>query len=80
MEVYVDLAGLIDVAAETERLKKEIQRVEGQIGGKEKKLSNDNFVSRAPAEVVERERAQLAQLRDQLATLERALAELAGSA
>jgi valyl-tRNA synthetase len=81
MEVYVDLAGLIDVEAERQRLDKQRQRLEGTIAGKEKKLANAGFVSRAPAEVVQRERDSLDQLRDQLKSVSESLAglEKAGS-
>jgi valyl-tRNA synthetase len=47
-------------------LDKQRQRLEGTIAGKEKKLANEGFVRRAPAEVVQRERDSLDQLRDQL--------------
>jgi valyl-tRNA synthetase len=77
VELYVDLEGLIDVAAETLRLKKECDRVRGAIAAKEKKLANASFVERAPADVVEKERSGLADLRAQLGVLERSLAELA---
>jgi valyl-tRNA synthetase len=66
MEVYVDLTGLIDVGAERDRLEKQQQRLENMIAGKEKKLGNANFVDRAPADVVQRERDSLTQLQDQL--------------
>ncbi|MEC7355033.1 MAG: hypothetical protein VX904_06200 [Planctomycetota bacterium] len=46
------------------------------IAGKEKKLSNESFVSRAPEEVVRREREQLLQLQDQLKSIDDALTEL----
>ncbi len=48
MEVFVDLADLIDVGAEVERKKQEIVRLEGLIAAKRKKLENANFVERAP--------------------------------
>ena len=57
MEVFVDLADLIDVGAEVERKKQEMVRLEGLIAAKRKKLENANFVERAPAAVVQGERA-----------------------
>ena len=48
----------------------------GLIAGKEKKLANESFVSRAPAEVVNRERESLEQLREQLAATRQSLAAL----
>ncbi len=76
LELFVDLEGLIDLEAEMARLEKERNRLQGLIAGKEKKLSNANFVARAPAEVVENERAALTEVQAQLASLERSLTEL----
>jgi valyl-tRNA synthetase len=62
MEIYVPLAGIIDLAEERGRLQKEITRVEGELGALKKKLENPNFVARAPAEVVEKDRARITEL------------------
>jgi valyl-tRNA synthetase len=62
-EVRVPLAGVIDVAAETARVDKELARVDADLEGIERKLSNPNFVARAPAEVVEKDRARAGELR-----------------
>lgn len=76
MEIYVDLAGLIDVGAERKRLEKELGKVQGAIKGKESKLSNEKFVGSAPAAIVERERTGLAQLQEQSKTITEALDRL----
>jgi len=76
VEIYLPLAGMIDLAAEKERRQKELVQLEKWIAGSRGKLSNQNFVQKAPAAVVEREREQLADLelqakkiRDQLQDL-----------
>ncbi|MGH8273340.1 MAG: class I tRNA ligase family protein, partial [Gammaproteobacteria bacterium] len=56
----VPLAGLIDVAAELARLDKTLAQLEAGRRQAEKKLTNENFIARAPADVVARERARLA--------------------
>ncbi|WP_417660243.1 valine--tRNA ligase [Pseudomonas sp.] len=61
MEVLVPMAGLIDKAAELGRLDKEIQRLEGEVKRVGGKLGNAGFVDKAPAEVIEKERAKLAE-------------------
>ncbi len=64
----------IDIAAERERLTKEVTRLEGEIKKCNGKLSNASFVERAPAAVVEQEKKRLA---DFSATLEKVAAQLA---
>ena len=69
LEIYVSLAGLIDVDKEKERLEKDIASFEGRIKAVSGKLNNPNFVSRAPEQVVEHERKKLAGYKETLALL-----------
>lgn len=69
MEVLVPMAGLIDKDAELARLDKEIGRLEGEVKRVGGKLSNEGFVAKAPAEVLEKERAKLAEAEQALAKL-----------
>lgn len=65
IEVHVDLEKFIDLDAELARLDKLMNQLTKQISGKEAKLNNENFVSRAPEDVVQRERDSLDELRGQ---------------
>jgi valyl-tRNA synthetase len=76
-DIIVPLEGVIDLDAERARLTKEIDKVREFAAKLEKKLSNANYVDRAPADVVQRDRDQLADRQEALARLERSLAELA---
>ncbi len=69
MQVLVPMAGLIDKAAELARLDKEIQRLEGEVKRVGGKLSNAGFVDKAPADVIDKERAKLAEAEQALANL-----------
>ena len=55
-EVFVPLAGMIDLEQERKRLEKEIEEKEGFLESVEKKLDNQQFVNKAPDEVVDKER------------------------
>jgi valyl-tRNA synthetase len=69
-EVYVSLAGVVDLDAERQRLGKEIARVRETIDFVTAKLGRADFVEKAPAEIVERERSRLAEQRTLLEKLE----------
>lgn len=72
-KIYVPMAGLIDIEAETARLTKEISRVENDITSVERKLSNESFVKNAPSDIVDKEKQRLTGNREKLATLKEAL-------
>ncbi len=77
LQVFIPLAGLIDLDAEKARLAKELKRIETEIGKCRGKLASDTFVANAPAAVVEQERQRLADWQAQQAALAAQLQKLA---
>ncbi|MDR0328748.1 MAG: class I tRNA ligase family protein, partial [Planctomycetaceae bacterium] len=75
MDVFVDISELIDIPAEIAKQEKEIAKLEGFIQSKESKLASD-FVQKAPAAVVEKERQSLDELKEQLQTAQAAIQQL----
>ena len=76
---YVHLAGLIDVAAETKRMQKQLADKEKQLAGVRAKLANESFTSRAAPEVVQQTRDQEKDLQTQLEAIKMNLQQLQGS-
>ncbi|QDE91251.1 valine--tRNA ligase [Myxococcus xanthus] len=77
LEIYVPLAGLIDLDAERDRLRKEIARTEQEAAGVLRKLENPNFVAKAPPDVVEKDRARVEELKERKAKLQDHLQRIA---
>ncbi|MBS2032629.1 MAG: valine--tRNA ligase [Deltaproteobacteria bacterium] len=78
MELFVPLAGLVDLADEQKRLEKQIQDLEADLAKLETKLSNPKFVERAPVDVVEKDRARVQELNEKRGKLKANLARIAG--
>ena len=74
--LYIPLADVIDFEKERARLTAEYEKNEGEISRLEKKLSNEGFVAKAPAAVVDAERAKLAKYMATRESLSQALAKL----
>ena len=74
--VFLPLSDIIDTEKERARLEGEEKKLVGEIERLEKKLSNEGFVAKAPAAVVEGEKAKLAKYRENLDGVKEALAKL----
>ena len=70
------LLGVVDLAQEQQKLDKEAEKLRGRIAAIEKKLGNEGFVAKAPPEVIQKERDNLAALQQQLAAVEQSRREL----
>ncbi|MCJ8013804.1 valine--tRNA ligase [Paenibacillus sp. KQZ6P-2] len=77
-ELYLPLAGLIDIDQEIARLEKELQNLSSEVERVEKKLSNQGFVSKAPAKVIEEEKAKMADYSDKRSKVIARIEELKG--
>ncbi|MBI4228413.1 MAG: valine--tRNA ligase [Deltaproteobacteria bacterium] len=76
MEVFLPVEGLIDIEKEIGRIKREIEKVMRDIDTSKKKLSNSNFLDRAPEEVVEKEREKFEELSAKRQKMEEVLKKL----
>jgi valyl-tRNA synthetase len=73
VEVHIPLEGMIDMDAEKQKLTKEQENLRGFLAGVEKKLSNEQFVAHAPAEVLAKERQKLTDAQEKLKKVEERL-------
>ncbi len=75
-ELFLPLAGLIDIGQEVARLEKELQTLRGEIERIVKKMTNPGFVAKAPAKVIEEEIAKQADYQDKYNKVQARLEEL----
>jgi len=73
MEVFVVLKDILDFESEANRLQKELAKLEKEFGLTSRKLSNDDFLQRAPHEVIDKEREKNARLGEKIEKLNRRL-------
>ena len=74
--IFLPLSDIIDVEKEREKLEGELKKTEGEIARLEGKLSNQGFVAKAPAAVVEGEKEKLAKYKEKLEGIKQAIAKL----
>ena len=75
-KLYIPMAELVDLDAERKRLSKELEKKKKYQSGIEKKLSNEKFLAKAPEDVVQREKDNLAKAQREIEQLESSLAAL----
>jgi valyl-tRNA synthetase len=75
-EVILPMSGLVDMDAERARLTKEIDGCKNDIARLETRLADEKFISKAPAQVIGKERDKLSALKEKLATLNERLSAL----
>ena len=74
--LYLPLADLVDVAAETERLEKEVKRLQGELARSEKMLSNERFLAKAPQAKIDEEKEKQKNYQAQMEGVEKELAQM----
>ena len=75
-EIFINLAGLIDIEKEIKRLKKEKEKIEKKLLQIERKLKNKEFLEKAPKEVVEKEKFNYKEFKERLNKIIHYLSEL----
>jgi len=74
--VVLEQSGVVDVAAETQRLTKELEKIDKVVAAGEAKLTNETFVSKAPPQILEGARKQLEEAKAKRDELSRMLKTL----
>lgn len=77
VEIYLPLKGLIDIEKESARLRKELEKLEKDLVRIAGKLANEGFVAKAPAEVIEKEKAKEQEYREKCSAINERLSYLA---
>ena len=77
MEIHIPMAGLIDTAAELARLDKALEKAEKEVAMFARKLSNENFVAKAPEDVIAKEREKLQNAEETLQQLQQQRTKIA---
>ncbi len=72
-EIFLDIEGVVDIEGEKNRLNKEIQKIKKELDRIEKKLQNESFLSKAPKEVVEKEKKKREEFLEKLKKVEDSL-------
>ena len=70
LEIYVVVGGLVDLASEAKRLQKELDKATKDLNSVSRTLANEGFVAKAAPAVIEKKRAQQAELEQTIAQLE----------
>ena len=78
IEIAIPLEGLLDFDAERRRLSRDLEKIDADVETRSRKLANESFLERAPADVVEKERAAHRELLERKRKLETTLAALGG--
>lgn len=78
VDLFVEVAGLMDVEKELARVDSELASIDKDFARSSAKLSNEQFLSRAPADIIEKERRIVAELEDKKAKLEERKKALGG--
>ena len=76
VHVFIPLEGVVDLEKERARIKSQIEKGSSELKGKEARLKNKDFLGKAPCEVVEKEKARVEELKEQLIRLKRIEDEL----
>ena len=74
-EVVIPMEGMVDLEAELRRLQKEIEQSQAEVARLEARLADREFLNKAPAAIVDKERGKLVERKDKLERLRQELAK-----